>query len=311
MSGETVALTLLTLAEWATYLGLLSFIGACAARFLVVGPTLSSIPESGLRRTVDRRLRNAAAVSATATVFAVILRLYAQTYSVFGLDGPVTAELMRVIGIESRWGGWWRPQAMAAAAAALATVWVAAQPRFGWTVAAIGALALAVTLPLTGHAMAYAPHALSWGLQILHVIAAGVWIGTLATLVWIILALRGQPDDPDGRVATLIDRFSPLALLAVATAIATGGITAALYVESFANLVGTSYGRVLLGKTTLVVATGAVGAYNWRRLRPVLGTRASTALLLRSGGFELLLAVLLLAATGLLVHLPMPAELSR
>ena len=312
MSGETVALTLLTIAEWATYLGVLGFIGAYVARRVVVRPALASVaPEPALCHDVDRRLRQAAIASVALTLLAVLFRLYAQTYSVFGLDEPVTLELMRVVGIDSRWGRWWRPQAMAAVGGLLAVVWVAVRPSSGWTVAAVGVLALAVTLPLTGHALAYAPHALSWGLQILHLLAAGAWIGTLATLVWIILALRGRPDAPDPWVAALIERFSPLAILAVSTAIATGGITAVLYVGSLANLTGTLYGRVLLGKTVLVLATGAVGAYNWRRLKPILGTGASTALLLRSGGIELLLAVLLLGVTGLLVHLPMPAELGN
>ena len=72
----------------------------------------------------------------------------------------------------------------------------------------------------------------------------------------------------------------------------TGTGTAALYLGGWSDLGTTPWGRALTVKVVLMLATGAVGAYNWRSLRPRLGTSGATGALLRSARLELLLASL-------------------
>ena len=88
----------------------------------------------------------------------------------------------------------------------------------------------------------------------------------------------------------------------------TGTATGVLYIEHWRDLWQTPYGLMLSGKVILVLATGAVGAYNWRVLRPKTGTPLGQALLIRSARLELVLACAVLTLTALLVHLPMPHE---
>ena len=86
---------------------------------------------------------------------------------------------------------------------------------------------------------------------------------------------------------------------------ATGLVTAVLYLESLSQLWTSWYGRVLVFKVLLFASVGAFGAYNWRRLRPQLGTPSATTALTKSAAIELSLAALVLGITSVLVALPL------
>ena len=304
MEGESFALVLLAGAKWITYVGLMGLTGAVAVSRLLAPAT--DVAESR-RGSVDRRLRVVAASAAALLVLGAAARLYAQTWSVFGLDEPVTLDLVRVVGIESRWGGGWRPQAGAAVLAAVAVVWWARQPRLGWWLTAFATAGAWITLPLTGHAASFStpvPHVA----QVAHGVAAGLWMGTLAAVVAVASRL-GSHSQGQGSIADLVRRFSLLALGSVAAIALSGIVTGALYVGAWGDLRATGYGRALLLKAALFLATGAVGAYNWRWLTPRLGDPAGTGTLLRSARLELLLAAAVLLVTAVLVHLAMPREM--
>lgn len=305
MDGETFALLLLAGAKWITYVGLTGLTGAVAVgRLIAPGTGAPAGPRGG---AVDRRLRALAAGAAGVLVVGAAARLYAQTWSVFGLDEPVTLDLVRVVGLESRWGGGWRLQAGVAVFAASAVGWWTRRPRLGWWLTASATAAAWATLPLTGHAASFAtplPHAA----QVAHGVGAGLWIGALAALVAVASRLGRAPRGHEG-VADLVRRFSPLALVSVATIALSGIATAVLYVGSWRDLWATAYGRSLLLKAALFLATGAVGAYNWRRRTPRLGDEAGTKALLGSARLELLLAAAVLLVTAVLAHLAMPREM--
>ena len=304
MDGDTFALVLLAGAKWLTYLGLIGLTGAVAVGRLSSSASRFVQPGNGI---VEQRLGALAAGSAAVLLAGTAARLYAQTWSVFGLDEPVTLELVRVVGIDSRWGGRWQPQAgfaVLAAAAAAAWRW---SPRGGWWIAAVAAAGAWITLPLTGHAMSFESR-LPWAAQVAHGVGAGLWIGALAALAAVVSGLARQSAG-HGRTVVLAGRFSRLAAAAVGLIAVSGTITAALYVGTFADLRETGYGRVLLLKVFLFLATGAIGAYNWGILLPRLGTETGTRALLRSARLELTLAAGVLLATAVLVHLAMPSEM--
>ena len=315
MSGENLALVYLTLAKLTTYVGLFALTGACLLR-LAIGPRAARSlgPETPVPDAWTRRVQTVATGGAWLVALAALTRLYAQTYSTFGLDESIGLDLVRVVALESRWGGRWRPQAVAAGLAVVAAVWMTLRPRSSgaWWVVAASVAGIVVTLPLTGHAMAMVGSArVSWALQVGHLLAAAAWLGTLAALVMGVLAMVGVGGlkmDVDRWIAALVHVFSPLAVVAVGGVLLTGVWTAALYLDRVDALWGTNYGRVLLLKSALFVAAGAAGAYNWRRVRPRLGRAAASATLLRSAGLELLIAAVLLLVTGLLVHLPLPGD---
>lgn len=174
--------------------------------------------------------------------------------------------------------------------------------RAGWWIALAATLALALRSIARG----------TWTALVnpLHVLAAGLWIGTLFVLVVAVfpVALRGEL--PAGRggalVAAVVSRFSRLALLAAGLLGLTGVVTAWRHLKYVAALWTTPYGWALLVKLALVATVVAVGAFNWRRVTPGLGTDDGTRRLDRSARTELAVAGLVLLVTAVLVSLPAP-----
>lgn len=144
----------------------------------------------------------------------------------------------------------------------------------------------------------------------LHEVAASLWIGTLFVLVVAGLPalLRGSgPADRRGPlIAELVARFSSLALAAGALLGVTGVITAWRHLKSWSALWTTSYGYAFDAKMCVVLIVAALGAWNWRRMRPRLGTEEAGYALRRSATAELAFAAVVLVITAVLVSLPAP-----
>jgi methionine-rich copper-binding protein CopC/uncharacterized membrane protein len=180
-----------------------------------------------------------------------------------------------------------------------------------WGVAALGALALAVTPALSGHA-ASAPRltAVAIVADALHVVGAGGWIGGLLVLIAAgVPAARALPEGERGRgVAALVNAFSPTALAFAATLALTGVFAAWLHVGTFGALWGSAYGKTLLLKLGLLTAVFGTGAYNWLRVRPALGGGAPDGprRLRRSAAFEIAVGVVVLLVTAALVATATP-----
>jgi putative copper export protein len=311
MSGEALVLAYLALAKGLTYLGFFGLVGAVAVRFVVVPVCCRKRAITpALFPVAEREICRLAFGSAALLTCAAVARLYAQTYAVFGLDESVTVELMRSVALETRWGAQWVPQFLATLFADVAVVLIVVRRGAGWWSTVVATLALAVTLPMTGHAMSYSGEVwLSWTLQVGHGVAGGLWLGTLAGVVATVRSLRVKAVDTCGQLtAALVSSFSPLAVVAVGTVMLTGAASAILYLDHWGQLWRTRYGLTLVGKVVLMFATGAVGAYNLIRLRHKLGTELGRATLIHSAGLEIALACVVLAVTAVLVHLPLPHE---
>jgi copper transport protein len=152
--------------------------------------------------------------------------------------------------------------------------------------------------------------------NVLHVLAAGTWIGGIATLVIALPAAtrRLEPDERTRLLAAVLGRFSTLALIAVAALLAGGIAQSVLELRSIGDLVDTAFGRAVLVKIGLVCALLALGRLNRRRILPALdrpGPPGRAGLLLRrSLRAELALGVAALAATGALSGYTPPEALS-
>ncbi len=144
----------------------------------------------------------------------------------------------------------------------------------------------------------------------LHEVAASLWIGTLFVLVVAGLpALLRGPLETDRRgplVAELVARFSNLALGAAALLGVTGVITAWRHLKYWAALWTTSYGYAFDAKMLVVLLVAGLGAWNWKRMRPQLGTESAGFRLQRSAAAELAFAAVVLVITAVLVSLPAP-----
>jgi copper transport protein len=130
----------------------------------------------------------------------------------------------------------------------------------------------------------FAGHALDPGrprielvVDLLHIVAAAVWVGGLVQLAFV---LRDEP-----RVAR---RFSVVALGAVVGLAATGVARAFAELDSVGQVWSTGYGRLLIAKTALLAVLLSVGWVNRYRLLPrrafgALGGTVRLELLLLAG----------------------------
>lgn len=144
-----------------------------------------------------------------------------------------------------------------------------------------------------------------------HRTAAALWIGTLFVIVSAGLPaiLRAPLREQRGSlVAELIARFSPLALTGAGFLVLTGVITAWRHLGSVAALWTSAYGITLIIKLCFVATVVALGAWNWRRMTPRLGTEEAANDIRRSATAEVGTTLLVLVITAVLVSLPSPAE---
>jgi putative copper export protein len=171
-----------------------------------------------------------------------------------------------------------------------------------WVVAGLAGLAFALRNLASGR----------WTAMVnpFHELAASLWIGSLFVLVAAGLPAVLRNVQPAERraplVAELVARFSNLALAAAALLGVTGVVTAWRHLKFVAALWTTSYGYAFDAKMVVVFLVVALGAWNWRRMRPRLETPGAVDALRRSAGAELALAGIVLMITAVLVSLPTP-----
>lgn len=284
--------------NWLTFLALFALVGAAGARVLFRKLEAS---EAGAEAWTDADAvaRRIALGAALTLLLAAAARLLAQGESFLDPGEYLSLATLRAV-LSTAWGrGWWW-QVGSAVVAAL----TAAAPA---GVAMGGALLVSATLPLTGHALeAPTGPVLGVALHGAHAFAGALWLGTLAValLTW----RRSDPPERSGRrhvrLSRLIQTFSPMALAAAAVLVATGGAEALWLVGSLNALRNTVYGQRLLLKLGLLIVLLGAGAYNWRVVRPTLGSRGASRRLVRAATFELLIAVAILGVTASLVALP-------
>jgi putative copper export protein len=172
----------------------------------------------------------------------------------------------------------------------------------GWTLAALGVLLAPVRGVFLGQfARAVNP---------VHELAGGLWIGTLFVLIAVgITPVLRAPIAAERRgalAARLVNGFSPLALGSAALLAVLGVVTAWQHLKKLSALWTTPYGYALIAKLCVVAAVVALGAWNWRRQRPRMGSEAGAIALSRSATAELALAGVVLLITSVLVSLPSP-----
>jgi copper resistance protein D len=141
-----------------------------------------------------------------------------------------------------------------------------------WTVLAL-ALAVLASLGLVGHA-AMQPGAIGWVHRIsamLHLVAAGFWAGSLAPLLWCLVALRSG--ERRGEAASTLARFSGLGHVAVAVALFSGIVNAGLILGHPPTDFSSPYQLLLAIKIALVLLMIGIAVVNRYVLTPRLALR--------------------------------------
>jgi putative copper resistance protein D len=103
--------------------------------------------------------------------------------------------------------------------------------------------------------------------QTAHLLAAGLWLGGLVPLAWVLRQARRQPGDFEISVARVALRnFSQMGYVAVALIALTGAINTFFLVGSLDAMFDTSYGRLLAFKILLFLVMVVVALVNRLRL---------------------------------------------
>ncbi len=144
--------------------------------------------------------------------------------------------------------------------------------------------------------------------DILHLNAAGLWLGALVPLALLLVRLRRFHGDAwTAAAAAAAGRFSTLGILAVGILFVSGTINAAFLLGGMHSLIDTAYGRLLLLKIVLFIAMVCLAGVNRQRLLPWLSASVGTdqasraaEQLVRSALAEIALGIAIVLIVGVL-----------
>jgi putative copper resistance protein D len=136
----------------------------------------------------------------------------------------------------------------------------------------LAALAL-VLLGSSGHLAAISESPWPQAVDMVHLFGAGIWAGGLPLLALLLYSASQQGATPDPYAVRTMQRFSRVALVSVLILVGSGIASAWLLVGGVAGLVGTTHGRLLLAKFTVLVSALLLAAAS----RAVLPTLSSPA----------------------------------
>ena len=184
-----------------------------------------------------------------------------------------------------------------------------------WSMAVVLSAVAVATIAWTGHARTggFAGAGLHLLGDMLHLIAAGVWIGAL---VWLLLLLTPHTQAPRREIEHALAGFSGIGPGVVAMIVITGIVNSLFVIgpQNALSLWREAYGVTLVIKLALFALMFALAAVNRYRLTPRLAVAAvgsaEQALRAFKGTIaaETALAVLVLVAVALLGVLPPPTD---
>jgi putative copper export protein len=254
------------------------------------------------RDAARARARQIGYLAAAALGLGYVARLYIQVIDSFLVALPTVEMLRQLIFSTRAWGLGVLAQLIISAGVLGLLIYarVTRGPHSG--VVAATALLAAVSVPLTGHAIAHAGSA-AVAVQATHVFAVGAWLGTL-TVMWVVCSRTVSTDN----VISLVRAFSPLALASAALIAMAGTAALFIHVGTPGELLSTRYGLVLLLKIGVFLSAAGVGYVNWRHVTPRLHLSGQRHLFSRAAGLEITLALVAVLLTTVLTNLPQPGD---
>ncbi|WP_439478332.1 copper homeostasis membrane protein CopD [Brevundimonas sp.] len=196
---------------------------------------------------------------------------------------------------------------------------VATKPgRLLWGLTTLAGLIVAASFAWTGHGAATEGPGglLHLAADIIHAVAAALWLGALAALTTLLLC-RAAPDDV--AIHRALHGFAGLGTLAVGVLVVTGLVNSWFLVgpARIGDLGASLYGQLLIGKLVLFALMLIFAAGNRFRLTPELGSvlaggadpRQALQRLRRSVVTETLVGAILLAVVAVMGTLAPPSAL--
>jgi copper transport protein len=321
--SQTATTTPLLLTRWAVFLTVMSAIGLFVLRMLIARPLVRRVEGTNLRVlslaflvasvlgliALPVYLEESTAVDSLRSFFALGALVPLWRTTAFG-RGYLKMELCFALFCVAAWIALWvdRPQLPRRSIAAL----------FALSGALAAAAAVLVFPGAAGHAAQTSPRGVTVLLDWLHLVAGSIWLGGLLGLLVLWLSLPAAR-----RVAGLIvsvPRFSDVAFVSVLLLLGTGIGETVVHLPVLQALWQTSYGKVILIKIAILLATLPLAAANLLRTKPGLlaateqptvGERPARLLRRLVGGEAFLIAGAVFAAALLSSLAPPPAAFAE
>lgn len=187
--------------------------------------------------------------------------------------------------------------------------WPQLQRAMNWLLLILAALML-VSFAVGGHAAAVVGS--FWAIlgDLLHLIAAAIWLGGLIVLALILWQMRGQQAKADAAaLRVLVARFSAIATVAIFALTVTGIFSSFVQLRVFEQLWTTTYGWMLLAKLALVGVTLLIALFNHRFVSGADAARWTTTgdrPFLQRVWTEAIVSLVLMIVVAILVQTPVP-----
>lgn len=257
-----------------SFFGTLALVGGLVFAALVFGPSTQSSTHLPSRRPVDalqaawrERFRRAGLLLLGLLLLVNLLWLALQVAA--ASDVPIWTIFGQPLGrwLGTRSGSIWLAR-LAMLAMLLGCFWLG-PARWRIVAGLVLAGALLLLTSLTSHAAALSRGAeLAVAADWLHQVGAAIWLGGLVAILLLIPeAVRAASADRLALLASVVPRFSVLAMAGAGLLVATGLVGALIQVGSLEAL-GTHYGWALLVKVAAVIPMLALGAFNLLIIKP-------------------------------------------
>ncbi len=263
-------------ARWATLTGTVVLIGLFAFQLLVWRPLLAGEKLDTEEMQLQQRFEQSSLRLGIAGIGLVFLGLALTFLSVnedLGLFE--TGNLSAWLG--TRFGSMWMARLVTGAALAVSLV----PGRKGralktWELAAglVFAAGLALSTSLVSHSAALAEDTrLATAIDLVHVLAAGFWVGGLLQLALTLWAMHHTLRDDEARAwfsMSAAASFSAYAAMSVGLLLTSGAFLAWKHIGSWGTLLGTAYGLTLVAKGAAGFAALGIAAINLLIVKPRL-----------------------------------------
>jgi putative copper resistance protein D len=276
MTGLSITLRIVHLAASLLLAGLFTFL------LLVARPAFQAEKSEGQSAfgPFDARVLRLASWSLLVLLLSGLVGLWVQLATVTGrpLGQALTPDALWNILASTQYGRVWILR-MALMALLGGILWLRDQEwdTLDWWALRLEGAGLAVSILMAqawmGHAAAAEGLALVYQVLAdgLHLVAGGMWLGGLPLLALLLSwAHRSDEANAEGIAAEATRRFSGLGLAGMAVLILSGLANAWQLVGTIPALVGTTYGRLLLLKVSLLLPLAAIAALNLLRDKPRL-----------------------------------------
>ncbi len=170
-----------------------------------------------------------------------------------------------------------------------------------WIFSVVLFVAILITKSLTSHAGTSKYKILAIPLDILHLLAASIWVGSLIYIAWLLpISRKTQMKDHEKKFYwNSIHRFSLIAFIATAVLLLTGIYGGLAYIPTLHSFVYTYYGKALIGKIILFVIMLIFGAIHF-----IKGKKNGNKTLTRSIYFEFGIGLIVMILAAILSNLP-------